>query len=80
MKHKTSIKIENTPVAVNRAERDKGNFREYVKALAALDVGQSFLWRLASNDRMAISIVQMLFDRRFVARQEGDTFRIGRII
>lgn len=74
------VKIEDVPVTVSRAKRSEGDFRQYVQALANLKKGQSFLWKLSSNDRMAISIVQMLFNRRFVARKEDDTFRIGRIL
>lgn len=72
------IKIENM-VLSPRQTRDTPQFREFVKALAALKVGQSFVYPVVSNHRMAISIVQILFDRQFTTRKTDSGFRIGRV-
>lgn len=75
-----SLKLEDIPVPERTSARGNGNFREFVTALRDLKKGQSFLYPdLASNDRMAISIVQMLFNREYVTRKEGKAFRVGRV-
>lgn len=50
-------------------ERD---FQEFLKTLKDMKVGQSFLWKLASTDRMALCVAGMLLDRRYITRKEGD--------
>jgi hypothetical protein len=76
------VKIESVPIEpVGNGGRGNGAFREFVFALRDLKKGQSFLWELSSNDRMAVSIVQMLLDRQFITRkQDNGKFRIGRIL
>ncbi len=73
------LKVENIAVTSRSAGTSRGDFREFVRTLRDMKKGQSFMWRLSSNDRMAISIVQILFDREFVSRREGDAFRVGRV-
>lgn len=77
-----SLKIENIPVEpIGNGSRGNGAFREFVLALKELHKGQSFVWELSSNDRMAIAIVQMLFDRQFITRKQPDgKFRVGRLL
>lgn len=77
-----SLKIENIPVEpIGNNHRGNGAFREFVFALRDLKKGQSFLWDLSSNDRMAVAIVQMLLDRQFITRRQNDgKFRVGRIL
>ncbi len=71
-------KIENVKISPFNGGRSRREYQEFLKALRDLKTGQSFLWPLASNDRMAISIVQFLLERQFVTRKEGHQFRIGR--
>lgn len=78
---KTVLKIENVPVEPVGGRRGNGTFRDFVLALKNLKKGQSFVWEMSSNDRMAIAIVQILLERQFVTRkQEGGKFRIGRVL
>ena len=72
------LKIENVKVSPFNGRRGRREYREFLAALRDLKTGQSFLWALSSNDRMAIAIVQYLLDRQFVTRKEGTAFRIGR--
>ncbi len=75
------IKVENKPVEPIGGNRARNvTFTEFVITLRELKIGQSFLMNLQSNDRMAISIVQILYNRRFVARKEGVQHRIGRTL
>lgn len=76
------VKIENVPIEpIGNGGRGNGAFREFVFALRDLKKGQSFLWELSSNDRMAVAIVQMLLDRQFITRrQDKGQFRVGRIL
>ena len=78
-----SLKIENIPVEPHSSgARGNGAFREFVLALKKLNKGQSFVWELSSNDRMAIAIVQILLERQFITRRQpdGSGFRIGRVL
>jgi len=78
---KALLKIEDVAVEpIGNGGRGKGAFREFVLALKALKRGQSFVWEMSSNDRMAIAIVQILLDRQFITRREGDSFRVGRLL
>ena len=72
-----SIKIENKAVD---GGGDTG-FREYVLTLRALEVGQSFVTKLPSSYRIALSVAQILLDREFVTRKEGASGlrRVGRV-
>jgi hypothetical protein len=74
------IKIEDKPVLQTKSASDKRDFRGFVQALKDMEKGQSFLWQIVSTDRIAISVVGMLLDRRYVARKEGDQHRIGRVL
>lgn len=75
------LKIENKPIEpIGGIRRRDVTFAEFVITLQKLEIGQSFLMRLDSNDRMAIAIVQILYNRRFVSRKEGDRHRIGRTV
>jgi hypothetical protein len=59
----------------------RGDFHEFVRTLAALKVGESFLLppkTSESNYRMAISIVQILNDVEIRTSREEDGLRIGR--
>jgi hypothetical protein len=71
------LKIEKVPMLKTRTYN--GEFQDFVMALRALKVGESFVYKLASNNRMAISIAQYLLDRRFTCQREKDSFRVGRI-
>lgn len=73
------IKIEKVAVQALKSGRG-GNFQAFVLALRDLKKGESFLYPLASNDRMAIAIVQLLLERDFVTRKEGGMYRIGRVL
>lgn len=73
-----ALRIENVKVSPFNGRRSKRDYQDFLKALRDLKTGQSFMWALSSNDRMAISIVQFLLDRQYVTRKEGETFRIGR--
>lgn len=76
------VKIENIAIEpIGNGGRGNGAFRDFVFALRDLKKGQSFLWDLSSNDRMAIAIVQMLLDRQFLTRkQDCGKFRVGRTL
>lgn len=75
------LKIENKPVEpIGGTRRRNISFADFVIALRNLEVGQSFLMTLDSNDRMAIAIVQILYNRRYVSRKEGERHRIGRTV
>ena len=76
-----SIKIEK--YAVKRYARPRsnlGNWGEFVQAVYALKVGESFLFpAIQSNHRIALSLAKDWLQRVFVCRREGKGFRVGRI-
>lgn len=75
-----AIKIQNKAVQPWASGAEERDYHGFLVALRDLEVGQSFLWKPTSNDRMAITIVGVLFGRKFKTRSEGDTHRIGRVL
>lgn len=57
----------------------KSEWKDFVATLKRLKVGESFLIKLESNHRMAISIVQDFLNIRFITRKDGNKHRVGRI-
>jgi hypothetical protein len=74
-----TIKIEKKRIEPYR-NVERRDVRAYVLALRDLKVGESFLWKLQSNDRMTILILSIVFDRKFITRKEGEMYRIARTI
>lgn len=75
-----TIEVENVPINHWHGKgREERNWREFVQTLKDLKKGQSFLWKIASNDRMAIAMAGVLLDRRFRSAKEGELHRIGRV-
>lgn len=74
------VRIQKIPVPA-RNPRKASDFRDYCRALAQIEVGESFLYAMTSAHRLAITTLQHALGRRFAARRdgEGETFRIGRI-
>lgn len=77
---KAKIKIEDISIVPWKSDSGRGGFQDFVLALRGMDKGQSFLRKINSTDRIAISVVGTLMERRYVTRKEGDTFRIGRVL
>lgn len=74
------ITVEDKPVFMTKSTDDKRDFKGFILALRDMEKGQSFLWKIVSTDRIAISVIGMLLDRRYVARKEGELHRIGRVL
>jgi hypothetical protein len=72
-----SIKIE-TVTFESRNPKDQ-EWPEYVKTLGIMKVGESFLTKMSSNHRNALSIAQYLLGRRYITRKEAGRFRVLRI-
>jgi hypothetical protein len=66
-----------------KVQKWHGNCRtgmeKYVRAIATLKVGESFLYRMTSNHRNAISVIQYALGRKFRTRVENDKYRIARV-
>lgn len=52
---------------------------KYVRRITTLQVGESFLYRMTSNHRNAISVIQYALGRKFMTRAENDKYRIARV-
>jgi hypothetical protein len=73
-----NIKIEK--VSVNKSQTRNKDFGSFVVALRDLKVGESFLHPVQSHHRLAVTIMQHLFDRQYTMRKhDAKTHRIGRI-
>lgn len=74
------MKIENIPITKNQLFGNE--WQDFLGTLKMLEVGQSFLVRLTSNHRNAISVAGLMLDRQFVSKKDkrGDVLsRVGRI-
>jgi hypothetical protein len=74
-----TIKIENKPASRGQ-HYHRGDWGEFLAAVKALEVGQSFVFaKPQSNHRLALSIAQAWLGGKYVAiKERGDTYRIGR--
>jgi len=71
-----TITVERVSLAKRESRTD--NFEEFVKVAEKLEVGESFLFKLTSNHRMALSVIQYLTANRYVTRHENGQHRVCR--
>lgn len=65
-----TIKLETgKPIISKRAQAPRADF---LCALRDMKVGQSFKWNMSQYDRAAISVAQVLLERRYETRKDGD--------
>lgn len=74
-----SLKIEK--IAVYRKSREGGEFAIFCRALGALKVGESFVYRMSTYNRMAVSAISHAMSRQFSAAQQKEEgiYRVGRV-
>jgi hypothetical protein len=73
-----AIKIENKP-ASKGGHYHRGDWGEFLRAVQALKVGQSFAFdNPQSNHRLALSIAQAWLGGKYVIAKNGDSYRVGR--
>lgn len=73
-----SIKIENKP-ASKQVHTHRGDWGEFLEAVKALKVGQSFRFdKPQSNHRLALSIAQAWLGGKYAICKDGNTHRVGR--
>lgn len=72
------MKIDNKPVTQRRSTT--GEYGEFVLTLGKLKPGQSFLFNLTSDHRRAIAVAEILLGIEIAtAKEEGNTYRVGRL-
>lgn len=73
-----AIKIEQIEVEDEQG-RKKDSLREFTEALRDLEPKQSFIWELASSDRVVLQAAKILLNRDYTHKGvDGKRYRIGR--
>lgn len=73
------IKIEDTPMSPV-SKRTGADYRDFLRAVKALEKDQSFITKLSARDRVALTVAGLLLDRHYITRREGTQFRVGRVL
>lgn len=78
MRNKTKIKIDKVPLVKKRATST--DFQQFVTAVSELKLGESFLYKVNGNHRIAINTVKILLSRQYVVNpsEQKGYFRVGR--
>lgn len=59
--------------------RNRTPYGKFLSTLVKLEIGESFLYPVTSNHRNILAACPILTGRRYSARAEGNTYRVGRV-
>jgi hypothetical protein len=72
-----NIKIENIPNPIG--DRDERPLAEFLLALKALKIGESFMYKIGPYQRAAMNAAAIVLERKFRTVRKGKEHRVARV-